>query len=105
VKFYLQLTPEEAQLIPSHKESGRTFPEGANQAARLKRTLTYPTKRLAERQAHLLGLENDLRVLEGEGGGAFEQQERYDFLLKRQQELEFELASLSGTQTEQVLDK
>ncbi len=94
-KFYLKVTDEEAQLIPT-PAGERTFaPDNPlNNVARLKRALDMPARHLAERDGKLTSLRSEYEAVQHSAGGAFEHQARLDELLVRSKELDATLAAL-----------
>ncbi len=87
VKFFLKLTDEEAQYIPAHQDTRRTFGGEGRDLTRLGMALNAPAKRIMESQTELSALEKDYAEVKASAGAGFEHQARLEALLKREQEL------------------
>ena len=97
VKFFLKLTDEEAQYIPAHQDTRRTFgSEGSRDLTRLGMALSAPAKRIMESQTELAALEKDYAEVKASAGAGFEHQVRLDALVKREQELNGILKAIGG---------
>ena len=90
-EFYVRFTPELAQRIPPKAGSGLTFDDvdsGRRNTNRLDRAFDVPSARIPKNQEAIAGLERELKAVESVAGGAFEHQERLDYLRKRAVELD-----------------
>ncbi len=104
VSFYLKITEEEAQLIPTASDLGRTFVEGEKGAnlARLRRALGIPEKRRQSETENLAKLQRDLEEVKAIGGD-FEHREQLDALRKRAAGIDALLRELERKQGQQVM--
>ncbi len=104
VSFYLKITEEEAQLIPTASDLDRTFVEGekGTNVARLRRALSIPEKRKQSETENLAKLQRDLDEVKAIGGD-FEHREQLDALRKRAAEIDALLRELEQKQGQQVM--
>ena len=109
-QFYVQFTPELAQLVPQKGGSGLTFDDvesGKRNTNRLEQAFKVPDVRIAKTQEKIAGLERELATVQGAAGGAFEHQERLDYLRGRAKELAtiIEEIEKSGTGSHQTVSE
>lgn len=106
-QFYVQFTPELAQLVPQKGGSGLTFDDvesGKRNTNRLEQAFKVPDVRIAKTQEEIAGLARELATVQGVAGGAFEHQKRLDYLRTRAKELAtlIEEIEKSGTGSQQA---